>query len=255
MAFLTGVPTISEIDLYTSTTVNPGVFQVGALVGGANGKFFRFALNGASALIKGNLLQNAVNDTQFDALAVGTAGAIGDSFLQLTNGTTTVVPFQFQGGSVYCNTAGAGVAVGDEYTILDIQGTLTSGGALKVYTDRPLRYAYATTTTKVGIAKSVWGGVIQYPVTTQTGIPSGVAIYEIPASTATVGTYGFVQTHGVAATLSDNSTFAIGSMVSPSLAAAGAVGVNVAGTTHGTLGWAMHANETTKAIPVFLMLD
>lgn len=255
MASITGQANIGQLDLYTSSTVIPGGFQVGQLIYGANGKAFRYALNGAVALVKGNLLQNAVNDTQFDALAVGTAGAIGDSFLQLTNGTTTIVPFQFSGGSVYSNTAGAAVTVGDEYTVLDITGTLTSGGAIKVWTDRTLRYAYATATTKVGLAKSPWGGVIQFPVTTQTGIPVGVAIYEIPASTSTVPVYGFVQTHGVCAALSDNSTYAIGSMLSPSLAVAGAVGVNVAGTTHGTIGWAAHAAESTKANIMFLMID
>lgn len=255
MSNIAGPAFIPEIDLYAAQTTSPSGYSVGQKVYGPNGKIFRYALNGAVALLKGNLLQEAVNDTQFDAMAVGTAGVVGDTFIQVTNGTTTVVPTLFAGGSIYTNTAGATVTVGDEYTILDVGGTLTSGGALKVYIDRPLRYAYPTATTKVGMSKSPWGGVIQFPVTTQTGIPAGVAIYEIPASTATVFQYGFVQSHGVVGALSDNSTFAIGSMISPSLAVAGAVGVNVAGTTHGTVGWARHAAESTKVIPIFLQLD
>lgn len=255
MASITGQPTIGTIDLYTSTTVIPSGYTVGQLIYGANGKAFRFALNGTSALVKGNLLQNAVNDTQFDAMAVGTAGVVGDTFLQVTNGTTTVVPFLFAGGSIYCNTAGATVAVGDEYTIMDITGTLTSGGALKVYTDRPLRYAYPTTTTKVGITKSPWGGVIQAPASTQTGIPVGVAIYEIPASSSTVGTYGFVQTHGLASVLSDGSTFAIGSDVGTPSGTAGCVTVYAAGTTHARVGYVNHAAESTKNIEIFLQID
>ncbi len=256
MASISGIATIGAPDLYASS-VTPGEgLQIGQLAwDGKSGKAFRYSLVGASALVKGNLIQEAANDVQFDALAVGTAGVVGDSFLQLTNGTTTVVPALFKGGSVFCNTAGAAVAVGDEYTITDISGTLTSGGALKVYTDRPLRYAYATATTKVGLHKSPWGGVIQYPVTTQTGIPVGVAIFELAATATTVYQYGWVQSHGICAALSDNSTYAIGSMLSPSLAVAGAVGVNVAGTTHGTIGWALHAAESTKCNPMFLMID
>ena len=88
------------------------------------------------------------------------------------------------------------------------------------------------------------------PQTTQTGMPVGVSIYPI-----LLNQYGWVQTHGPAAALSDNSTFAVGSMLSPSLAVAGAVGVNVAGTTHGTIGWARQAAASGKGIAVFLMID
>jgi hypothetical protein len=241
-------------DLYTSDTVKN--HPIGSLGFGPHGKLFRYALNGVSALVKGNLLQEAVNDAQFDALAVNVAGVIGDQFLTLTNGTTTIVPQLFQDGSIMCNTAGAAVAVGDEYTIVgNITGTLTTGGAIKVWTDRPLRYAYATATTKVGLHKSPWGGVIQAPASTQTGIAAGVAIFEVAASTATVWQYGWVQTHGLASVLSDGSTFAIGSDVGTPSGTAGCVTVFAAGTTHMRVGVAMHAAEATKCIPVFLQID
>jgi len=253
MAVLTGRPQLSTVDLYTSELVK--TTALGTLMDSQTGKYFRYCLNGAAALVKGNLLQEAANDVQFDALAVQTAGVIGDQYLTLTNGTTTITPFMFDDGTVFSNTAGAAVTVGDEYTIKSITGTLTSGGTIKVWTDRPLRYAYATSATKVGLNKSPFGGVIQFPITTQTGMPVGGAIYEIPASTATVPVYGWIQTHGVFAGLSDNSTFAIGSGLVPSLAAAGAFGVNVAGTTHTPVGVARHAAETTKCIPIFLNID
>ena len=251
---MTGPTMLEGQDLYTSDTVQN--HPIGMKAFGPNGTIFRYALNGTSALLKGNLLQEAANDVQWDAMAVAVAGVAGDLSLSLTNGSTTVVPYQFVDGMVYSNTAGAAVTVGDSYTIKGlITGTLTSGGTIKVPLDRPLRYAYATSATKVGMNKSPFGGVIQMPQTTQTGMPVGVAVYEIAASTASIPQYGWIQSHGMVAGLSDNSTFAIGSQLSPSLAAAGAFGVNVAGTTHGIVGWARHAAETTKCIPIFLQID
>lgn len=250
MARLTGSAGIGlqSTDLYTSTSTVPGWAGVGQMNFGVNGKTFRFALTGAAALVKGNLLQNAAQDTTYENMAVGTAAAVGDASLQITNGTATITSAQFMGGSIGVYTAGT-VAVGDEYTITAVTGTLTTGGALNVFTDRPVRYVYSTSA-KVNMKRSPWSGVIQFPVTTQTGIPVGVAIYELP-----LATWGWVQTHGQCTALSDGSTFAVGSMLSPSLAAAGAVGVNVAGTTHGTVGWANQAAASAKGIDIFLMID
>lgn len=251
MALLTGTSTIGiqAVDLYQNGgTTAPSGYGVGQLNPGVNGKSFRFGLVGAANLVAGNLLQNSADDTTYTNMAVGTAAVAGDAYIQVTNGTATITNEQFIGGTISVYTAGT-VAVGDEYTITGITGTLTTGGALQVYTDRPLRYAF-TTSAKVSMRRSPWSGIIQYPVTTQTGIPVGVAIYALTAAN-----YGWVQTHGVTAALSDNSTFAIGSMLSPSLAVAGAVGVNVAGTTHGTVGWAINAAASAKAIPTFLMID
>lgn len=251
MAQLTGIPTIGllDVDLYQNGgTTAPSGYGVGQWNPGVNGKTFRMSLVGGSNLVAGNLLQNSADDTTYTNMAVGTAAVAGDSYIQVTNGTATITSQQFEGGSISVYTAGT-VAVGDEYTITGVTGTLTSGGALQVFTDRPLRYAF-TTSAKVTMKRNPWSGVIQFPVTTQTGIPVGVAIYALTASN-----YGWVQSHGLTAALSDNSTFAIGSMVSPSLAVAGAIGVNVAGTTHGTVGWAINAAASGKAISTFLMID
>lgn len=236
---------ISTIDLYASTTDIPGPEYLGTRQLGLNGKEFSFALAGASALVKGNLLQEAVEDTQFENMAIGTAGVVGDAFLQVTNGTTTVVPNQYKGGSISFYTAGT-VAIGDEYTIMDVTGTLTTGGALKVWLDRPLRYA-VTTSAKVVMKPNLYAGVIQMPATTPTGIAVGVAIYEIP-----LATYGWVQTRGAASVLSDGSTFAVGSAVGTPSGTAGAVTVYAAATTKQSIGVAREAAASAHAIAVNL---
>lgn len=248
MSKIAGWATVGDLDLYTSYTVQPSGISIGQIVPGQHGKLFRLALAGGSALVKGNLLQAAAQDTTYENMAVGTAGAVGDTTLQVTNGTATITSAQFEGGQISIYTAGT-IAICDTYTITGVTGTLTTGGALTVSLDRPLRYA-VTTSAKVNMKRSPWSGVIQMPQTTQTDMPVGVAIYEIP-----LGQYGFVQTHGICSALSDNSTFAVGSMLSPSLAVAGAVGVNVAGTTHGTVGWARQAAASAHGIEIFLQID
>jgi hypothetical protein len=251
MAFISGIATMSENDLYSSTASPAAGFYPGQIVwDGKAGKAFRYTLNGNVTGVIGNLLQAAAQDTTYENMAVGTAGAVGDTFIQVTNGTATITAAQFVGGSISVYTAGT-VAIGDEYTILGFSAdsVLTTGGALKVLIDRPLRYAY-TTSAKVNMKRSPWSGVLQMPQTTQTEMPVGVHI-----APAVANQYCFVQTHGVCAALSDNSTFAVGSMLSPSLAVAGAVGVNVAGTTHGTIGWARQAAASAHAISIFLQID
>jgi hypothetical protein len=241
-------------DLYTVDTTKNHL--LGTQAWGVGGRIYRYALVGTSALVKGNLLQEAVNDTQFNGLAVQTAGVVNDTSLTLTNGTTTIVPQLFQDGSVFSYTAGSGIAIGDHYNIVgNITGTLTTGGTIKVPLDRPLRYAYPTTTTAVNLAKSPYGGVIQAPATTQTGIAVGVAIYELAASTSTVWQYGWIQTHGECAVLSDGSSFAIGSDVGTPSGTAGCVTVFAAGTTHMRVGTARQAASSSHTISVFLQID
>ncbi len=251
MAFLTG-PLLTEAqDLYTATTVQLHDIGQRAYING--GRIARYVKNGTSALITGNLLQESAENTTYENMAVGTAGVAGDNFIQVTNGTATITSELFTNGTIGINTAGTAV-VGDEYDIVKITGTFTTGGALKVFLDRPLRTAITTSAT-VNMKRNPWSSVVQFPVTTQTGMPVGIAMFAIPASTSTVFQYGWVISHGECTALSDNSTFAVGSQLSPSLAVAGAVGVNVAGTTHGNIGWARMAKQSAAGIPIFLQID
>lgn len=252
MAKLGGPITISAQDLYSTTTVPE--HAVGALAWDWNtGKAFRYSLIGTTATVAGSLYQEAVRDTQFVNMAVGTAGAVGDQFIQVTNGTTTVVPTQYKYGTINIYTAGTDL-IGDEYTIMGVSGVLTSGGALNVYLDRPLRYA-VTTSAKVNMLPSPWAGIIVAP-TTQTGMIVGGAIYAHTASTSTVFQYGWLQTHGTFNVLSDSSTYAIGSdLGGPAANTAGAPAVYAAGTTHQRVGTARQAQASTNGITMFLQID
>lgn len=248
MAKLTQI--LAGLDLYTSSTDQVGAEKIGQRQQGLNGKEFSLSLNGASALVAGNLLQESAENTTYENMAVGTAGAVGDNYLQITNGTATITSLQFQGGSIGVYTAGT-VAVGDEYTIMDVTGTLTTGGALKVWLDRPLRYAFTTSATVV-MKRNLYSGVIQMPATTPTGVAVGIAPFAIAASTSTVFQYGWVQTRGAATVLSDGSTFAVGSAVGTPSGTAGCVTVYAAATTKQAIGVAREASASAKAIAVNL---
>lgn len=244
MADLTG---IAETDLYSSSATASNAYRVGDLATGSKGRLFRYALAG-ELLVAGNLLQESANDTTYANMAVGTAAVAGQHYIQVTNGTATITSAQFVGGTIGVYTAGT-VAVGDEYTITRITGTYTTGGALKVYVDRPLRYAF-TTSAKVNMKRSPWSGVIQFPASTPTGMPVGVAQFAIPS-----GEYGWVQTHGECTVLSDGSTFAVASDLSSGSGTAGSVTVGTAGTAKIRVGAARQVSASTKGISCFLQID
>lgn len=237
---------IAPLDLYTSTSDALNAAElIGTRQQGLNGKEFSLALAGASALVAGNLLQEPAQDTTYENMAIGTAGAVGDNYLQVTNGTATITAAQFKGGSVGVYTAGT-IPVGEEYTIVDVTGTLTTGGALKVWLDRPLRYA-VTTSAKVVMKRNPYSGVIQFPATTPTGAPVAVAIWPIAAAE-----YGWVQTRGPVTVLSDGSTFAVGSAIGTPSGTAGAITVYAAATTKVAIGIARQAAASAKGIAALL---
>lgn len=235
-------------DVYANDTV--AQHPIGAQAYADQGKIFRYSLVGGVTLVSGNLLQEAAQDTQFENMAVLASPIIlaqnGAQTVNVTNGSTTVVPSAYVAGSLLVSVT---PDLGSDYTILGITGTLTTGGALTVTVDHPLATAW-TTSTKVTMKKSPWSGVIQAPASTQTGIAVGVANWAIPTAT-----YGWVQTHGQASVLSDGSTFAVGSEVGTPSGTAGCATVYAAGTTHMKIGYARQAAATGKQISVFLTID
>lgn len=244
MALATGRADSSIIDLYASDTTVVGPNLLGQIIDGENGKMFRYALAGASALVVGNMLQSKAVDTQFTNMAVPAAVATGTTGqITLTNGTTVLTGNEFVGGSLSVYTA---PGLGDEYTIMG-NSAANNGGALTVVLDRPIRTAW-TTSTKVNMRYSPWYSVIQSPATTLTGSVAGNAIFAIPA-----GQYGYVQTHGVGAALSDGSSILVGSEIAVPSGTAGAVTLATAGAP--TVGFALQAAAAAHVIGVQLQVD
>lgn len=239
---------VTPIDLYQSQSEAVGAEMLGMRVKGLSGKEFVLVKAGASALVVGNVIQSPAIDTNFDDLAVATAAAAGDTKLVLTNGSTAVTANMLDGGQAEISVNSAsGTNLGDEYTIMG-HSTADAAGALTVYLDRPVRTALTTSTTKVTLKKSPFNGVIQAPATTLTGVIVGVAVYAIPA-----GYYGWIQTKGMAAVLSDaTSITATNQQVCGGSGTAGCCTLQVAGLP--AIGRAFRAAATGKTIPVLLNL-
>lgn len=251
MANIAGPAFIGEIDLYQTTTVQPSGYSVGQILYGPNGKSFRFGLvDPSTALVMGNMLQGSVVDTSYTNMAVATAITAaqitaGTNQINITNGTATITSQMFEGGSLSIYTAGT-VAIGDEYTILGVTGTLTTGGSLTVTVDRNFRTAI-TTSAKVNMRRSPFSGMLQ-AATTLTASCAGNAM-----TAAAAATYTYVQTHGVGAALSDGSSILVGSGVAVPSATAGAVILEAAGLA--PVGYAMQAAAAAHAIGVFFQID
>lgn len=234
------------IDLYASDTTLVGGNLLGQIIDGENGKMYRYALTGASALVVGNMLQSIAVDTQFTNMAVPAAVATGlaaGSAVTITNGTTALTGGELSGGSLSVYTT---PGLCEEYTILG-NGAALSGAALNLYLDRPIRTAW-TTSTKVNARYSPWYKVIQSPATTLTGTPAGNAIYATPAAA-----YSYIQTHGVGVALSDATSIIVGSEIAVPSGTAGAATLGVAGLP--TVGYANQAAASGHGISVYFQID
>ena len=213
---------ITASDIYTEHT-SPQ-HKVGQMAMDQYGNKYRYVKNGAVALTTGNLLQEPVEDTQFDNMAVASTAAIGDDHIHVTNGTTTVTAGMFDDGILHVSYE---AGIGQIFHIVN-HTTGISGAALIFNLDRPLKIA-CSTSSKVSVRKNPYNGVIAHPASLQTGGVVGVALYAMSASTATVPVYGWIQSGGEASVLFDDGTATSNGVtgIAASTSAAGAGGIMI----------------------------
>src|SRR3990167_11079874 len=161
------------------------------------GRKFRYVQAGASALVTGNLLQEAAEVTNFRSMVVQAAVAIGATKIPLTLGGTAVTANQFESGDLVVESS-TGIGQAFKITRHDVQTSTT--GTCNFYVDRAVKIAL-TTSSQVSVRKNSYDGVIQYPITTQTGLAVGAALYAMTDSY-----YGWVQSGGDGAALFDDGT-------------------------------------------------
>ncbi len=232
--------TLTARDLYSSSADKQNA--LGQLGTDKFGRRFRYVKAGAVALVVGNVLQSPARDTQFTGLAVPAAVSIGATTLTLTNGTTTTVQDEFAGGfAVVSESTGIG-----QIFVIAGNNVATSGAALTVTLQDGVRVALATTS-KVTLHKNLWNGVIVSP-TTRTGKTVGGAVYPIAA-----GQYGWIQSGGQGAALSDVTVAAVGEGLSPSTTTAGCVTKQV--TLLENIGTAPILGVSAKVSPIFWSID
>lgn len=181
-----------------------------------HGNKYRYVKVGGSNLVHANLLQEPAEDTNFLSMAVPAAYAIGVSQITVTLGGTAVTANMFDEGVAIVSTS---TGIGQKFYIKSHSVQTSTTGVLTLNLDRGLRIAL-TTGSKVTIRKNPYNGVIQYPVTTQTG---GAVGFAMQANTAAY--YTWIQSGGDTAVLFDNGTNSANgaSAIAPSAAVAGSV--------------------------------
>lgn len=226
--------------------------QVGQRFNTADYREVVLVQNGTVALVAGRLIQGPVNIGANHSNLTPTANAaIGATSIGLTSGGTVVTTNQYQGGFAIIN---AGTGIGQTLRIAS-NTSATASGTFTITLEDPLSVAIvASSDSKVSLTLNPYGaqfgttyatsGCVVSP-TTATGPTIGVTLYPIPATSATVLSYGFIQCRGAVACLNDSVT-AIGLDVMPSSSVAGAVVTYVAATRN-RVGTSTVAGENAKA--------
>ncbi len=236
------------MDLFQTSTDLSLDTLVGSKFASADGREFVLVQNGGTALGSGVGVQGPVpitNTTGLSPATTGTTGysaaypiaaAIGGKVIQIASGATAILANQFQGG--YLNVV---ESTGLGQTLKIASNTAASTTSAVVFTLEDAFTVATGTGSRFTLTLNPYGsrfgtdystnGVIISPATTLTGMVVGVTLYPIPASTATVASFGFIQTKGLCAVLG-SSTVAVGLQVGLPSGTAGAVVTQTdAGTT------------------------
>jgi hypothetical protein len=216
-----------------------------------DGRVFRYASAGASALVAGDILSSAAfggaATTVQNDLAVQAAAAIGATSVFLTTVTDATTLNQYAGGYLLLSDGGASIGQGlAPYRIL--RNSAGAAGTIRFDLDRPLTIAL-TTSTVATIMTNPYKSVIQAPVTTPVGMVVGVATMAVTAAY-----YCWIQTWGLANVLVKTATV-IGDSVILDVGAAGSCGVSAGSEAQSVLGLAPMVTDTTDNGAVFLQIS
>lgn len=243
MAKIGGDPQSAPVDVFT-TTSNPQA-AVGSRYVSPDGRVYRYAqFDLVNNLVAGNLLQGVTPVLNHQNNAVQTAAAVGATTVAVTLGATAATAGFYTNGVLIVN-AGAG-HLGWTYGIQTNTAGVLSGTCTITLTE-PLQTALATSD-KVCLVPNPYQGVVQNPTTT-TGTPVGAAI-----TPGTSAFYGYIQTRGLCAVLSDSLVAAKGQAIAPSTTTAGAVTLGTS-TNFFEIGNSIVAGVSAETRPVFLTLE
>lgn len=186
------------------TTAGTGYFDsnidnlVGSKYESADGREFVLVQNGAVAITAGKLVQAPTEVTAFEKLAMTVPAAypatIGTFQILVTNGATVLKANQFQGGYlVVASSTGIG------QTLKISSHAPAAASATFVVTLEDAILVTLTATSTVSLIANPYDGILISNHTTL-GMPIGVTLYALAASTAPTfdGTLGTLTTAGVA---------------------------------------------------------
>lgn len=240
MPSFSGQPVMFDINPFESGTVQK--HELGALAFSKDGRKFRYAKNGASAMAAGKLYQTSAIAANHVNLSVA-AAAIGATQVTITLGNTAATANQYAGGYLHVND---GTGEGHTYQIDSHPAADASATLLLTLKDKIKVALVASGTSECSLVANPYNGLVIMP-TTITGAPAGWAVFAVPASE-----YCWIQTGGVLSALQDG-TPAAGAALSPSNAVAGAVESGVIG--QGVVANALQTGVDTEYQMIFAILD
>lgn len=233
---------ITPHDIFSESSVKE--LQLGQIAFTADGRKFRYAKAGASALVAGTLQQGPAIVANHQNVSVASAAAVGADEVTVTLGATLATANQYAGGYLGVNDVD-----GEGYTYL-ISGhpAAASAASLTLTLDAPdVIKAALTTSSQCVLYPNKYNGVVQMP-TTITGPAVGVPLFDVTAAY-----YFWLQTRGPVSCLNGDANLTVGSAVSPSNATAGAVENGV--IAQGFVGHALQTGVDTEYRLIDLMLD
>ena len=239
MIKLANTPFITQFDpmSYDDKQMHP----LGTLAISNDGRKFRYALAGGTALVNATLQQGSAVVAHHANMAVAAAAAVGATSVTVTLGATAATANQYAEGYLSINDAN-----GEGYLYKIASNPAADASAsLVVSLEDPIAVAL-TTSSKATLVANPWKGVIQAPTTLTAGI-AGIAPFDVPAAK-----YCWLQTGGICVALQDG-TPAAGGTVGPSNAVAGALEVGV--LAQGIVGNSLQTGVDTQHQTVILTLD
>lgn len=224
---LTGTgPQVVGQALFSSSSTQ--LHALGEVVFTNDGRSFRYAKAGGTALVAGKLQQAQAETTAHQDLTAA-AAAIGDT--STVTSAITVTANQYAGGYLLVT-----VTPGQGYAYKIKGHAAATAAAVTLTLEDPINIAL-TTSSRYDLVANPYSAVVVNP-TTATSAPVGVAVYPVVAAE-----FGWLQTAGVANILSDGGS-TVGTNVSASNATAGAVEAAV--TAQAAIGVAVTGVATTE---------
>lgn len=178
---------------------------------------------GATALVKGNLLQGPANVSGHTNRVVGDAASVGDMFVTFDSATNGASANDYADGFLVVNdAAGEGIT----YRISGHAAWAATDASVRINLSDPVDEALTADTSEISL-HSIWRNVIQNP-TAATNIAVGVADVAYA-----INDYFWGQTRGVASVLQEATAAVsvIGGAYVPSDTTAGAVEITAQAVT------------------------
>lgn len=229
-------PEGEQFNVYTDQRYNLGQRMVLP-----DGRVFRF-VKSADSLVAGKVVQSAANVANHLACAVTTAAAAATA-LTVTLGATAATLDQYADGYAISDEQPGGWAL---KIVTHPAANSAATLALTLHPKTPLQAAYTNGSTTVSLIKNPYKDVVLQP-TSPTGTTLGIA-----CATIASGSWGWVQTRGIASVLT-SGTLVLGN----SAVLGGATGALTPSTasTEKQAGQVQRVAATTKYSVVYLTLE